>query len=81
MFPANVLQIKKRKFCNCKNLGFIDFSSNSKLTVIKKHAFYETKLTTIFIPSSVKDIDPNAFYYCLLHVEIGENSNLRSINE
>lgn len=64
-------------------LQYIDISLNSKFQVIEKEAFFSTNIKSFYIPSSVNKIDVGAFDFCnnLLIVEIGENSQLKSIEK
>lgn len=64
-------------------LQYIDISLNSKFQVIEKEAFFSTNIKSFYIPSRVNKIDVGAFDFCnnLLFVEIGENSQLKSIEK
>jgi hypothetical protein len=48
----------------------IEFSENSKLTIIGEYAFADSKLKSITIPNSVTTIGSYAFYYCTSLTEI-----------
>lgn len=49
----------------CDRLTTVDLSHNLKITVIQNHAFYSSSfsLESIFLPSSVKRIGEDAFYF------------------
>ncbi len=62
--PENVERIGFEAFADCTELKEISFTGN-KLTVIDEHAFQNcTRLKTIIVPASVKEIYPNTFNGC-----------------
>ena len=69
VFQNSITSIGNKCFMNFVNLTSITFSSS--IQEIEQYAFYNTKLTQITIPQSVKLIESNAF---------GENKELESIN-
>ena len=59
------------------------FAEGSQLREIGEWAFYETGLTEVHIPASVRTIGERAFEYCenLQRVTFAEGSQLREIGE
>lgn len=71
IIPAGVTEIGANAFSNNKALETVTFGSKSKLEIIRKYAFQNCEnLTTITIPSSIKNVEKMAFNGC---VKIGYN--------
>lgn len=79
VFSKNIKEIKEGAFQNCKNLRRVNIPSG--LQTIGSYSFYESGITSIHIPGSVKSIGENAFCKCkkLLQVSYEKNSNIKSI--
>ena len=80
--PDFIEIIAPNAFYECRKLETVNFSENSKLKIIDKHAFYNCIFFCITIPQHVKHIGENAFHYCwrLNAIEIPENSELQTIS-
>ena len=57
----NIKEIGEGAFNYCNNLRYFEIPDG--VTIIKQFTFYDTPLTTVVIPKSVKEIDINAFVY------------------
>ncbi len=57
----NIKEIGENTFNYCINLRYFEIPDG--VTKIKPFTFYDTPLTTVVIPQSVKEIDKNAFIY------------------
>ena len=76
---TNISTIDWMAFAGCTNLGEVDFAEPSKIEVLPYELFVNcSNLTTINIPSSVKEIKPLCFAGCaaLTHVVIPEGVEL-----
>lgn len=64
-------------------MQIVNFSSNSKFTLIESYAFAECLIENITIPSNVTEICDRAFLGCkkLKVVNFQDNSNLRLIGD
>lgn len=62
--PASVKRIEKYTFNSCDYLSSIYFASGSQLEYIGNYAFANCNFTSISLPSKLKTIDSDAFYYC-----------------
>ena len=80
--PDNVKKIKSSAFSSCKNLEYVELSSD--LAVIESYAFHACKnLSFVNIPKSVNSIGDNAFGGCinLTSINVDElNNNYKSID-
>ena len=59
--PATVTAIEYAAFAGCSKLTDLTFASGSKISVIPKLAFFETSLSSVKLPLSVKTIEDKAF--------------------
>lgn len=57
--PDSLTELSNLLFAFCFGLSNVYFSMNSKLTSIGLGAFYQTNLSTIFIPANVSSINTN----------------------
>lgn len=75
-----ITSISENAFNHC-DIRSVQFSSDSKLQIIEKKAFFGSFIEKIFLPSSLTKICKNAFGQCrrLQIVEIPENSELQTI--
>ena len=62
--PKSIRYIDSYAFENCKKLSILNFSKNSQLLAIGKHAFIFCNFEQITIPSSVFQIRKCSFQYC-----------------
>ena len=78
--PAAVKEIGDYAF-RYAGLKSLSFEEHSTLETIGSEAFYSCELSEICIPSSVKEINYNAFSYCssLRSVDFEKTSNLKTI--
>ena len=77
-----ITTISDKAFSDSK-LKIVDISSDSKLQIIGKHAFTNSTIKSITIPSSVTLIGEGAFYFCekLKEIVIPNDSKLRTIDK
>ena len=68
--PDSLTELPTRLFSFCLGLSNVYISMNSKLTSIGLGAFYQTQLSTIFIPANVSSIDTN---YGLVWSSVGDS--------
>jgi hypothetical protein len=61
-FPASLVVIDERAFYLCRSLREVTFAADSKLQHIGKEAFPQCPLEKVFLPASVTEIDPSAFF-------------------
>lgn len=71
--PDSLTELSNQLFSFCTNLSNVYVSMNSKLTSIGLGAFYQTELSTIFIPANVSSINTN---YGLVWSGVGESSHV-----
>ena len=60
----NLTTICEPAYGCCKNLRFVDIPKNSQLKRIEQDSFAESSIVSIYIPFSLKIIDPTAFTDC-----------------
>lgn len=79
--PSSITKISPHAFSQCQRLQKVEFSENSQLETIGKHAFSNCPIEVIKLPSSVKCLDSYCFSQCnqLKSIEISEDSELLSI--
>lgn len=80
--PNYIRYIKSCAFNDCNHLERIDFEYNSKLEIIEKKAFRNTKISSISIPCNVKQICEEAFQSCvkLNIIEVNDILDPKSFN-
>ena len=79
-FPATVLRINERAFCNCINLRRVNLSKN--LRIIGKDAFSGcTKLKKVIIKNQTIKIGSKAFYNCKKLKELEIPTSVSFISE
>jgi hypothetical protein len=61
-FPASLVVIDQLAFAYCENLRRLTFAADSKLRCIGNGAFRRCPLERVFLPASVTEIDPSAFF-------------------
>lgn len=80
---SKITSISDYAFFNCNLLKSVTLPVT--LEKICEYSFFNTSLSSIEIPSSVKEIEKSAFEYCSLESDFGititENSNLSYIGE
>jgi hypothetical protein len=62
--PNRIQKLCRCSFQACELLTRVTFEANSELSVIDEHAFTDSGLDSISIPSSVVRIGPKCFSYC-----------------
>lgn len=62
--PNTITYMAGDTFTHCLKLHTVTFEENSALKIMNQYTFYETNLTTITFPSSVKNITHSTFYNC-----------------
>lgn len=74
--PKNVTKICENAFTYCRELRKFKIIPGSKLETIDKMPFFGSSISSMFIPSNVKNIDKDAFGFMdkLLIIEIEDNS-------
>ena len=55
--PSCVTKIGSFSFSNCESLKTIKFNEDSKLKTISKCAFYQTKIESLSLPSSIENLE------------------------
>jgi len=58
--PDTVIKIGENAFSNCTNLTRINIPDS--ITIIKRSTFFSCNLSSITLPSNIKEIQPFAFY-------------------
>ena len=74
--PDSLQELKSLTFAFCTKLSNVYFSMNSELTSIGSGAFYQTNLSTIFIPTNVSSINTD---YGLVWSSIGDSNTSGSL--
>lgn len=74
--PDSLTELSAQLFAFCFGLSNVYFSMNSELTSIGLGAFYQTNLSTIFIPANVSSINTN---YGLVWSSIGDSNTSGSL--
>ncbi len=74
--PDSLTELSAQLFAFCFGLSNVYISMNSELTNIGLGAFYQTKLSTIFIPANVSSINTN---YGLVWSSIGDSNTSGSL--
>ena len=81
VFGDNVTQIHTNAFSYLKNLRTVDFSQNTKVTVIESSAFANCpKLYELTLPQNLKTIGSMAFQYCTKLLSVTLPASLETIN-
>jgi len=65
---SDIISIEDGAFANCTNLTYLSFYDDSKLEVIKKDAFLNTKISAPILPASLKLIEDGAFNTQMLKI-------------
>lgn len=71
--PDSLQELKSLTFAFCTKLSNVYISKDSKLTSIGSGAFYQTNLSTIFIPTNVSSINTD---YGLVWSSAGDSSHV-----
>lgn len=74
--PDSLTELSAQLFVFCSGLSNVYFSMNSKLTSIGLGAFYQTNLSTIFIPANVSSINTD---YGFVWSSIGDSNTSGSL--
>lgn len=65
VIPADVTEIAREAFKNCKDLQAVDFSSCTRLTKIGAEAFFGcTGLKSLSLPASLRTLEYSVFFGC-----------------
>lgn len=65
---SDIISIEEGAFANCTNLRYLSFYDDSKLEIIKRDAFLNTKLSAPILPASLKVIEDGAFNTQMLKI-------------
>lgn len=80
LIPSTIKRIGSYAFNHCLEIKTFKFESNSKLKSLENHAFRESNIKRIVIPSTVEIIDAECFFDSTLQkVEFEPNSKLKII--
>ena len=74
--PDSLTELSAQLFVFCSGLSNVYFSMNSELTSIGSGAFYQTNLSTIFIPTNVSSINTD---YGFVWSSIGDSNTSGSL--
>ena len=82
-FPKNLEEIGKSAFAHCMKLSKINIPNDSKLKLMDSFSFYDTLISSFYIPKHLVQIDVNflrrSFYLSKIEVS-KENTNYTSQN-
>ena len=62
--PNSIIEIRGDMFLKSEKLNTITFEDNSKVENLELYTFFETNISQITIPSSVKTLNRRNFYNC-----------------
>ena len=80
ILPPNVKRINRCAFYKCKSLKKFIIPSNSKLQYIGEYAFFDTPITSLFIPKCVRFFNDFHSVDKLKIIEIEDNSQLNKVS-
>lgn len=82
VFPHSLEKIGAQCYRECSNLKVVEFEKRSRCKVISEGTFDScTKLKTVRLPDSTKEIERRAFYRCKELKEISLPSSITEIGE